>query len=660
MLLLGLAPLTKWMGDSTLSIGSSIPLYNGLMKTSYISNAVDLLLLLMGAFLMSPYQYINKKATTTANFPQVWASLLTKNQLLANKKHLIPMTLNSINEEINEGARYAGEGAQQSDYNDEYQYVQRNEQNEYILLSLCTLLGSVILVGSNDMLPLLLGIELQSYSLYIIASTSHFSNDYGSLTIGRFSPFKNKSIHEPSEAAGLKYYLLGALASALILLGMAILYAATGSTNFISISDTFVLNGYIETDNSLLYLGPHSNTSEGRVTDTLPTTTSFPLASLLGLLLIGIGIIWKFAGAPLHNWAIDVYDALPTFKAAWLAIIPKIALLAIMGDLVLLQGPLSLFSGYFVDEENASIKGSIPDSGAVNIGNIVEWDWALKATNGGIQLILLVSILSMIIGAVGALTQPLIKRLLAYSSIGQLGFILLGMSIEHIGAMAPWTVFYLSQYSITNAGIWLCLTVTPLFNSEIGSASVMGVPASLQNGHNSLKIPNLKINGEVRSITELQGIHESNIFIALAFTVFMFSLAGIPPMVGFFAKLEIISASLNSGYIFISVIAILSSLISASYYLRVVRSIFFSNYKSTKTNSLGTVNFYEKEYPNTIETSTDWATGYPGSADVNIGLKNINITYTTALIISLITLIVVLFLLQANVIFIWCKLIASA
>ena len=670
--------------DTTFSPVGAVPLYNGFMKTSYITNTMDLLLLLVGAFLLSSNLF---SFTSLRPLSHGISAVLKRTGANINERGFASFASLEENERLRleENHNHIGESWKKSETSP--------SKNESILLALCTLLGSIILVGSNDILSLLLGIELQSYSLYILASTSHFSEMH-TLEVEEMNPshpfnseaskrkgdesgfylgtgqqqkllnvpfishitpsFTRKSIHEPSEAAGLKYYLLGALASALILLGIAILYAATGSTGFAAIKDMFMINGDQQLQR-FLFTAPELEV----IDDTLVSyfgqgTLSLTFASI-GLLLISIGIIWKFAGAPLHNWAVDVYDAIPTTKAAWLAIIPKIALLAIMGDLLLL--PL--------------LHSSSPWLMLSTDSNL----YYFSETNGGTQLILLVSILSMIIGAVGALTQPLIKRLLAYSSIGQLGFILLGMSLEHTGAMAPWTVFYLSQYSITNAGIWLCLAVTPfktpalgsgamllagksVIKTEVGDSQALGDTLSSIKNQTSIsenkvnKIPYLKIDGEIRSITELQGLHEKNIFIALAFTIFMFSLAGIPPMIGFFAKLEIISASLNKGYVFISIIAIICSLISAAYYLKVVRYIFFSTNDSSNANITNNYNI-----KNVSLHRTEHYQNHSFKEDREQNQKNI--TYTAALIISLILIIVSLFLLQANVIFMWCKLVGS-
>jgi NADH-ubiquinone oxidoreductase chain 2 len=165
----------------------------------------------------------------------------------------------------------------------------------------------------------------------------------------------------------------------------------------------------------------------------------------------------------------------------------------------------------------------------------------------------------MIIGSIGALTQPLIKRVLAYSSVGQLGFILLGITTSSIDS----AIFYLVQYTITNTGIWLCLLVSSLFTSPLKAISSL----KKQN------IDSYDLSNEVHTIKELQGLHSNNVFLSLAFAMLLLSTAGVPPMVGFFAKLDVLSASLNAGFLFLSIIAIITSLISATYYLIIIRAI---------------------------------------------------------------------------------------
>lgn len=428
---------------------------------------------------------------------------------------------------------------------------------------------------------------------------------------------------------------MGALASALILLGIGILYAVVGSTNF------YVLSSLISSTN---YTIPFTDIQGFAEAEGKELSSS---GSIIGLLFILIGLIWKFAGAPLHNWAVDVYDAIPTVSASWLAIIPKIALITIASEIILL----------------------------ISSSNII-----LNDVN---KLIIFVSTLSMVIGAIGALTQPLIKRLLTYSSIGQLGFILLGLGI---GAQ-DYAFFYLTQYTVTNTGIWLCLLVSPVLNPlpfntftrEASEESLKNAGSIVETEH---IIPNIKIDGEIRSINELQGLHDNNIFISIAFALLLLSTAGVPPMVGFFSKYYIISASINTGFWGLSIIAIVSSLISAVYYLRVIKTIWFSSYSSSLFDPL--------HYSLTLKPITSTIGFIPGknlissiidpfinltynpltyltnlTKDMERG-KNRNyiklesassITYSTALIISIITLVVSLFIAQGAVILTWCTLI---
>ena len=431
-------------------------------------------------------------------------------------------------------------------------------QSSRILFYLCTILGSSVLLGSSDLLILLLGVELQSYSLYLIATSSSQGKE---------------ELKEASEAAGLKYYLLGALASSLIVLGIGLLYASLGSTNIYTIS--ILIQSSSE-------LGGH-------------------LTIGLGILFILIGFIWKFGGAPLHSWAIDVYDAVPTRSASWLAIVPKIALITITCELI-----LSFKEASFVPLDWKNL---------FNINPI------LQVT--GIQvitLILFVSFMSMVIGAIGALTQPLIKRLFAYSSVSQLGFVLLGLGIQ----ANETSLFYLLQYTLVNTGLWLCLLTVPSFRK---SGLFIKSSNPLNSNSNSSSLFQIQRIKEIRTIKELQGIHISNVFLSIAFTLLLFSTAGIPPMSGFFAKFEVLSSSLNKGWLGLSLIAITASLISATYYIKVIRAMWFTS-----------------EIKPSLEQK---------------GLTCNNQTFLPSILalpLSIITLASSLFLLQGSVILTWCKL----
>ena len=525
---------------------------------------------------------------------------------------------------------------------------------EYIIFTLCTVLGGIILCSSTDALTLLLGLELQSYSVYVIAA------QYRGV--------------EPSEAAGIKYYLLGALASALVLLGLGILYAVTGSTSFYTISSLILSTS--ELSETLLSSGGLSLSN-----NLLGSEPIAPLGNIvtLGFSLILIGLIWKIAGAPLHNWSMDVYDAVPTKSASWLAIVPKIAIITLIAELII-RNEGSVFAGatplLFSPSEISSLAdvNTLPwpllSPGLSEAENILQ----SSLLNGSTKLILLVAMLSMIIGSVAAINQPLTKRLLAYSSVGQLGFILLAIGTCTVHGYSAF-ILYLSQYTLTTAGIWISLIIAgyylvegPLLGSHPNMVkgvnglikqndfNVSNFSPKLLNTTNKYEMANylpvIKYPFEIRSVTGLQGLHNENVFIATAMTLFLLSTAGIPPMIGFFAKLEAISAALRSGLVVLSIVAVISSLISASYYIRVIKSIWFSSV----TDDEGLVN-PEKTLLSEPSSSSSTILAL-GSLDRHGTKQSVNSspTYINALIIAIITTIITLFVLQGSVILTWCRL----
>lgn len=348
-------------------------------------------------------------------------------------------------------------------------YDKNKKIKERYIFILSALFGSIIFLTSTEFLTIFLGLELQSYSVYLLAAS-----------------FKN---YEPSETSGLNYFLLGSLSSALIFLGLGLLYVTTGILNF---------------GLSIIIL---SNTDS--------------LYGLLGLTLILIGCIWKVGAAPLHGWAIDVYDAVPSRVTAILSLLPKIALLSfiikILNNLSILFNTSNLFS----------IEYFIP---------------------------LFIIILSLGIGSfVGLFTQK-IKRLLGYSGILNVGFILtssLVLSTTSSAILDPFNpFFYICQYVLSTIGIWFCLTF-------IGEKST-----------------------EIVLNTQIQGIANtrSSTVLSVCLTLLLLSVAGIPPMIGFLAKLEILIQTLREeGYIILSLIIIITSLISTIYYLNIVRNIWFVN-----------------------------------------------------------------------------------
>lgn len=347
---------------------------------------------------------------------------------------------------------------------------------EYPLIILFTTIGASFLMASADLVSMYLSIELQSFAVYILAAI-----------------YRNS---ESATSAGLKYFLLGALSSCLILLGRGLIYADSGLTSFDSIN---------------LFIDCYSNDS-----------TSSIGSVEIGILLIGVGFLFKIAAAPLHNWAPDVYDGVPTIVTTWLTVMPKISIFIFL---------LSL--DYFAAIEILGQKDIIQ------------------------KLLLTTSVLSLVIGTVVGLAQYRIKRLLAYSTISHVGFMLLGLSVNSEDAITRF-LFYLMQYSVTNLNAFFIL---------------------LAFGY--------LIRHEVQSISQLSGQFLLNPVLRLSFALCLFSMAGIPPLVGFFAKYRLLYSAIENGYNFLAVIGILASVVSAAYYLRVIRVIHFNDHLSGSEKIVG-------------------------------------------------------------------------
>lgn len=342
--------------------------------------------------------------------------------------------------------------------------------SEYSLIILFTTLGSSLLLSSSNILSMYLSIELQSFGVYILS------------TIYRDS--------ESSTSAGLKYFLLGGLSSCLILLGGGLIYANTGLTSFESIYSLLSCNGF--TANTTLSL----------------SDTVLIEQYQLGLIIILIGFLFKIAAAPLHNWAPDVYNDVPTIVTTWISTMPKIAIIIFLSEIIT----------------------------NINIG-------VLK------DLFLISSLLSLLIGTIVGLSQSKIKRLLTYSTISHVGFMLLCLSINSEESLES-LIFYLIQYSLTNLNSFLIL---------------------LSFGYI------IKKNKDISLISDLSGVFKSNPLLSLSFAVTLFSMAGIPPLMGFFAKQQVLYSSTGSGFYFISIIAIITSVISAFYYLKIIKVMHFDN-----------------------------------------------------------------------------------
>jgi len=365
---------------------------------------------------------------------------------------------------------------------------------EYPMIVVFTTIGASFLVSSTALVSLYLAIELQSFAVYILAAL-----------------YRN---NESATAAGLKYFLLGALSSAFILLGSSLIYGYTGLTNLDAIS-------------SLLSVSSPSD--------------SITQGVILGLVIMTVGFLFKIASAPFHNWAPDVYDGVPTIVTTWLAVMPKISIFVLLLTL-----------------------NSLTDGLGLSFGDITVNVWQ--------ALLLVCSLLSLIIGTVVGLAQFRIKRLLAYSTISHVGFMLLALAVsgqESIDAF----LFYLIHYSLTSLNGFLILLA---FGYLIFSKK------STQNS-------------DVQFISQLAGQFRQNPVLALSMIICLFSMAGIPPLMGFFAKYAVLYTAIHNGYYFISLVAILASVVSAAYYLRVVRVLYFD---TTSDNT------DESSYDASVITST--------------------------------------------------------
>ena len=353
---------------------------------------------------------------------------------------------------------------------------------EYPMMVVFTTIGASFLVSSTDLVSLYLAIELQSFAVYILAAL-----------------YRN---NESATAAGLKYFLLGALSSAFILLGSSLIYSYTGLTNLDAIS-------------SLVSVSSSDVSGEaGAVTQGV----------ILGLVIMTVGFLFKIASAPFHNWAPDVYDGVPTIVTTWLAVMPKISIFILLLTLHSLTEGLGL-----------------------SFGDVTVNVWQ--------ALLLVCSLLSLIVGTVVGLAQFRIKRLLAYSTISHVGFMLLALAVsgqESIDAF----LFYLIQYSLTSLNaFFILLAFGYLIHSQQASGSSQ--------------------NSDVQFISQLSGQFRQNPILALSMIICLFSMAGIPPLMGFFAKYAVLYSAIHNGYYFISLVAILASVVSAAYYLRVVRVLYF-------------------------------------------------------------------------------------
>jgi len=338
-------------------------------------------------------------------------------------------------------------------------YVKSNniDKIEYPIIILASTLGMILMISSYDLIVFYLGLELQSLSLYILAS---FKRD-----------------EERSTEAGLKYFVLSALASGLLLYGCSLIYGFTGSTNFEIISENL----------------DESNTG-----------------AVFGIVFIIVGLAFKVSAVPFHMWTPDVYEGAPTSVTSFFALIPKIA-------------AISVFIRFMY----------VP---FINV--ISQWQ----------TIIVFLSIGSMILGAVAAIGQNNIKRLMAYSSIGHMGYAIAGLAAgTNTGIQS--TIIYLTIYLVMNLGAFGCIFM--------------------------MKRENIFYE----NINDLSGLSKNHPMLALSFLIILFSLAGIPPLAGFFAKFYIFMAVIESQMYALAIIGLVTTVISAFYYLRIIKIIYFDKPK---------------------------------------------------------------------------------
>ena len=370
---------------------------------------------------------------------------------------------------------------------------------------------------------------------------------------------------------------------------------ASGLTYFLlgGLSSCFILLG-----SSLLYANSGTTSLDNiYVIATISELGFYPMALYqayylnLALIIMFVGFLFKVSAAPFHFWSPDVYDGIPTIVTTYVAIIAKISIFAFFLELV-------YYTDYYF------------------------FDFSWKT------ILLLSSLLSLIIGSVLGLTQFRIKRLFAYSTISHVGFILLALSVHSVESIQSF-IFYLLQYSISNLNAFIILV-------SMGFSLYIYVYEDKEDRENLID----KNNSPVQLINQVKGYFHINSFIAISFAITIFSFIGIPPVIGFFAKQMILSAALDNGYIFMALIAIITSVIGAGYYLNLIKQIFFykENYEiNPSINNIGLTGYIMPYYSfgKNMNSNKEYTLFKP---------KNISINSALSSSISIITLLLILFI----------------
>ena len=328
---------------------------------------------------------------------------------------------------------------------------------EYPILILSAVLGMMVMISSNDLIVFYMGLELQSLALYVLAT---FNRD-----------------QLKSSEAGLKYFVLSALSSGLLLYGCSLIYGFTGSTNFNVIANQLNADQY---------------------------------ALTFGIVFILVGLAFKISAVPFHMWAPDVYEGSPTSVTLFFTMVPKVA-------------ALTVFIRFLY----------------VPFLNLID-QWQM--------ILIFLSIASMLFGAIAAIGQTNLKRLIAYSSISHIGYALAGLATGSNDGIQS-SVIYITIYILMNLGLFSCLLM-------------------------------MKRNNEYfEDIEDLSGLSKNHPLLSLSLLIILFSLAGIPPLAGFFAKFYIFKSVLEQSMYFLAIVGLLSTVVAAFYYLRIIKIMYFDKEK---------------------------------------------------------------------------------
>ena len=341
-----------------------------------------------------------------------------------------------------------------------YKYIKLENifKIEYPVLILCSILGMLVMISSYDLMVFYMGLELQSLSLYVLAA---------------FNINKTQS-----SEAGLKYFVLSALSSGLLLYGCSLIYGFSGTTNFDLISENILFSEY---------------------------------GNVFGIVFILTGLAFKISAVPFHVWAPDVYEGSPTSISLFFAVVPKIAALTVF--IRFLYVPF--------------------------IGLFDQWQ----------IIIIFLSLSSMIFGAIAAIGQKNLKRLIAYCSIGHMGYALAGLAVGTNSGIQS-SIIYICIYVIMNLGIFSCLFMLKRDNKFFDN------------------------------LEDLSGLSKNHPILSLCFLILLFSLAGIPPLAGFFAKFYIFVSVVEQSMYFLAIVGLISTVVSAFYYLKIIKIIYFDNPKA--------------------------------------------------------------------------------